>query len=355
MAKIIQDDLVDALKAAEGAVTSTIPAGYIPIELSTAGALGAPAKFHIRNFDTSDILNLAISDESEIPEKVSKILDDLIYEDISVLDFHEKEVVELLVRIYQAFFSQILKDVDFPYTEEDLKALKTKFGPAEYDVKITELKNRKYVPKTDIFLSEVSTLDVNEDNPVHREIYISHKNTGFKAGFGFPKFGDVLVLRKFIKDYFRQKDKQFAHIRETLEFRNNAKERILQGEEINLRSLPSIPTSEIEAFKEYEEEKTYYGVLALKALHLIHLDGVDLSNTPLSEKLLLAKDPRLDFNMSKKVTDYFGNLKIGIEEKIEMRNPFTAQNEVRRYSFRLLHLLQSLKLHDSDEYDIDFK
>jgi len=98
--------LQKAAVAIETLETSTkdIPVGYLRMELSTQGKMGAPKVFHVRNFDTREIVELSITADSELPIKLGNILDKLIFEEgVSIHDFHENEVVELLVKLFAIF------------------------------------------------------------------------------------------------------------------------------------------------------------------------------------------------------------------------------------------------------------
>ena len=366
MAKIRENDIIsEALEKnakelakieAKAEAEYEVPSGYISIELSTNGLLGAPKRFHVRNFDTSDLLNLALSEDEELPEKVAKMLDSLILEeDVSVMNFHEKEVVELLARLYQAFYANTLKDIDFPWDETDLAWLKEKIGNnSEYEEKVFDLKSKKWTPKMDIDLSAVETYDL-DPSTFKTRIFLTDKASGFKVGFSYPRYGDVIVLRNFIMQVYREQDKQFASIRDTLRFRRDAEERVRRGEDIALSRIPNIPEAEREKYKKYEIDKSIFSAVAIKALHLINVDGKDVSKASLKERIELARDPRIDYKMMKAVNDFYEKMKIGLKEDVMMFNPIKQVVEPRKYSFRLIDLLQAIKLYESSEYDIEFE
>lgn len=366
MAKIRENDVVsqaleknakDLAKIEAKAETEyEVPSGYIAIELSTHGLLGAPKRFHVRNFDTSDLLNLALSEDEELPEKVAKMLDDLILEEeVSVTDFHEKEVVELLARLYQAFYANTLKEIDFPWEEADLDWIREKLGnTSEASEKIMDLRSRRWVPKVDINLADVETYDLDPET-FKTKITLTDKASGFKAGFSYPRYGDVIVLRNFILQVYREQDKQFASIRDTLKFRRDAEERLRRGEDITLSRIPNIPETEREKFKKYEIEKSIFSAIAIKALHLVNFDGQDVTNLSLKERIELARDPRLDYKMMKAVNEFYEKMKIGLKEEMAMINPIKGVVETRKYSFRLIDLLQAIKLYESTEFDIEFE
>jgi len=347
-----------AAKVAETVKTEQdVPSGYISIELSTQGKVGAPKRFHVRNFDTTDLMNLALSEDEDLPEKVARMLDNLILEDnVSVLNFHEKEVVELLVRLYQAFYANTLKEIDFPWDDTDLDYLKSRYGgedSTEYQTRLADLRQGREKPKTDIDLSTVETYDL--DDTFKTNIFVTDKKTSFKVGFSFPRYGDVVILRNFIQQEFRDRDKSFASIKEVLKFREDAKKRIREGEEIPFNRIPNIPEAERLRYKEYETEKAIFTVSAIKALHLISFDGTDVSAMPLIERMKLAQDPRLDYKISKVMDEFYKNMKICLKEKVVMNNPLKGVVESREYSFRLVDILQAIKLYQSDDYSIDFE
>lgn len=333
-----------------------VPSGYISMELSTNGLLGAPKRFHTRNFDTSDILNLALSEDEELPEKVAKMLDNLIYEDdVSVMNFHEKEVIEYLARLYQAFFANILKDIEFPWNEEDLKYLQNLLGKnsTEYEGRVADLKTRRWIPKVSIDLSAVDTYDLDEKT-FKTKINLTTKD-GFKVGFSYPRYGDVVTLRNFILQVFREQDKQFASIKDMLRFRRDAEDRVRQGEEIALSRLPNVPEAEKEKFRNYEVEKSIFSANAIKALHLVTFDGQDVSQKTLKERIELANDPRIDYNMMRRVNTFYEGMKIGLKEKVSMLNPITGVVELRDYSFRLIDLLQAARMASDTQLDVEFE
>ena len=86
--------------------TVNIPPGYIKVNLSTKGYLGAPKEFYIRNMSTEDLLSMALTDDEDLPVKTYKMLQSLIYgDDVDIKDFHEAEVIETLVTLYRTFYS----------------------------------------------------------------------------------------------------------------------------------------------------------------------------------------------------------------------------------------------------------
>jgi len=360
MAKLykMSDNLPDVSRMVDVSLDRRdIPNGFVPIELSTQGLLGAPKLFHIRNFDTVDLVGLALTDDDRLPLTVSQMLESLILEDdVSIRDFHEKEVIETIVRLYKTFYSDQLKDIEFPYTDDDIAYLRKKTPSAdEFQTILQDLKQRRWVPRVTVDLNALDTYDLDPAT-FKREVYLTDKKVGLTVGFSFPRYGDILTLREFMKDAYKEKDKQFSSIKDTLRFRQDAEQRLRSGEDIALSRVAIVPEFERERYMEYETTKQRFGIQAVKALNLVYYDGKDVRDLPLRDRItLVANDARIDYKITKAVNDHFTSMKIGLKEEILMENPIKAVVEERRYSFRLVDLLQAIKLSESSELDIEFE
>jgi hypothetical protein len=337
------------------------PAGYIPVQLSTQGRLGgAPELFHIRNLNTEDLMELGLADQEMLPIKAITMLDNIILEhdprdpnSVSVKKFHEKEVMELILFVYEAFYTDTLNDLAWSMTPEDLEYLKEVKGGEdtdEYRSMIRAYENKTWQPKFDINLSTgVSYYDI--DPKIKSSVRVSGRN-GFSAKFGLPKYGDVIDLKYFIESKFAGEDRKFASVKQTLQMRKDAEDRLLRGENINLRGVPDIPKSEKDKFHEYETEKSIFAMTAIKAYHLMEINHVDpnamdkvydVSSLPLEKKIELAKSPELDHSTFQQVQDMFNKLEFGIKEEITVHDPIMDKVVQRKYSFQLIDLLQAIR------------
>lgn len=349
MAKRVIHDMTKnaelALSKKEETASVNIPAGYISIELSTHGKYGAPEIFHIRNFDVKDIVDLSLSEQEQLPDKVADMLDDLILEnEVTVRDWHESEVIELLVILFKNFYSNRLENVDYQYSEEELTKLPE-------DLK-QDIKAKIWVPKTTIDLDSVS---VYEDENVYNKVSIKNPKNGLEASFTYPRFGDILIIRQFILEYFDKKEKQFESVKSIIKFRREAEERLAKGEDINLARIPQAPKVEIDKYREFELEKALFSIDAIRALHLMEWEGQTVSHLPLNERIKIIKDPRLDITITKKIEKHFKQLKIGVKPEVSMYNPFTKEEETKPYSFRLLDILSAIQLFESDDDDVSIE
>jgi hypothetical protein len=184
-----------------------------------------------------------------------------------------------------------------------------------------------------------------------------------------PKFGDVLVLKKFIDTLWKEKDKQFASIGETLKRRLEAEDKINRGENINIRAIPDVPKAERMKYKEYELEKSVFALQALRALHILEASGrfidekgneftlsnQDVGDWPLEKKIVLAKHPELDYQTFDEVKKKFDALAFGIKEEITVRDPILERDVALKYSFRLDVVLEAMRDKRPVDTDISFE
>jgi hypothetical protein len=341
-----------------------IPEGYIEAKLSTRGKIsGCPESLYIRNFSPEDLMNLGLADKEDLPIRLIKVLDELIYNPdpanrISVKDFHEKEVIELLLLLYETFYTTVFPNQEWVLTEEDWKFLKEESGGEntdEFRQKEFSLKNKTWKPTFDIDISrDISYYEVPDDIKTNAQVTRKFNDKKFTATFSLPHFGDFLTLKYFIDHIYKEQDKQFARISETYKFRKDAEEKLMNGENINIRSIPDIPKAELEKFKEYETDKSLFAITASKALYLTEFDGEDVSNWPLEKKLELAKDPRLDYSTFKMVQDFFSKLQFGYKEEVTVNDPIINKIVQRKYTFQLTDLLTAIRDTGTAETTISF-
>ncbi len=353
MAKVTEMNSNDNLLAGIAAVEAkeSIPAGYTPIRLSTKGMVGAPALFHIRNFSTRDIMALALTGDEELPERLVELLEELIYEDVDVMQFHEAEVIETMVRLYASFFSAQL-EINFPVEESDLEYIQKEF-PDSYQDKLEALRTGKWVPKTTInLITDVSSYDI--ESTFKSTARIRSHDTDFSAGFGLPRYGDVITIKKWIADSYGEKEKRFATVKKLIQLRDGMIERYEAGEDVDLSRLPFVDPDAEHEYLALQEKKAVELVDVIRALHLVSFEGKDVKNKSLEERVALVQDPRVDVTVAKKLNEYFDNLHFGLQPEVRMLNPLTGKHCTRRYSFRLLDLLQAVQLSKTDEYDIVF-
>lgn len=342
----------DAIENLE-ASTKEIPAGYLRMELSTMGRMGAPSVFHVRNFDTREIVELSITATSELPIKLSSILDSLIYEDdFTVADFHENEVVELLVKIFAIFYEHNI-DVDFPWNEEDIKYLQEE---GKVDL-IESLQTGTWKPKANLNLAKLKFYNPeNKKIKLKKVVDLTSKKTGFNVRFSYPRYGDAIVVKKYLETSFKAKDPDIQDILKRLEVRKRLYDDAEKnGTEVNTHMLPFVSKEEIDRYTAYETDKALFAVDLVRALHLEGFDGKDLSNASLKEKIEYITDPRINHNITRVIEKEFEEMLFGIDPNIKVTNPITKKPCTRRFLFRIMDILQAIREYETDEYDVRYE
>ena len=334
---------------------TTIPEGYIEVRLSTKGRVGAPKVIHVRNFKVKDIVALSLTQDSSLPAKLISILNDMIYEDVDVALWHEKEVEELMVYIYSSFYKDVLMDVDFPLTEEDIQELLKKPNGKELVAAIKTGENR---PKTDIVISQgVDTWDIEDDfTPV---VTITNKKTGFNVTFDFIKYGDQIVIKKWLDSYFKEEEQKFKKVESALAYNaeviNQIKNNITSTEDLDYLDtvqLKEIPVEDQEAYDEFRTRKLQTLSEVVRIASIINYNGEDVSNISLTEKYeRFADDPRIDYGMISKLAKRQEKMHFGIKPEVTMKNPITNKMCKRSFSFRLPIILSAIEVFGDSDYD----
>lgn len=345
---IKKESVIASLAATEKA--EVIPAGYIPVVLSTKGKVGAPTLFHIRNFKTKDIMSLALTEEEALPERLIILLQDLIYEkDVDVKKFHENEIIETMLLLYHSFYSDII-EVPFPLQEEDYEYLKNKYSPAVAAEKIEDLKSGKWKPQVSISISrDVNTYDLESTfSPV---AIVKSKQTGFTLGFRLPHYGDALLVKKWLRETFGDAEKKFQRTAKILEIQEKIAQDAQSGKEVNWDNIPHLSEQEEEEYTNFQIQRASVIVDVIRALHLHIYDGEDVSNKSLSERYAMIQDPRIDERVARKLDNHFEDMKFGVMPEVQMVNPITEEVCKREYSFRLIDILQAASLSTDDEYE----
>ena len=330
--KIVEKDslLADSFRKFEQNIKPEIPAGYIEMRLSTKGRVGAPEVFHIRNFKVGELLNLAISTDAELPKRLISTLNEMIYEDVDVAQFHEKEVEELMVYLFVNFYQNKLEDVIFPLEESDFEYIR-QTKPDMLD----DLATGKWMPRTTIHIeNDADVYDVSDSfNP---NITITNKKTGFYVTFGFIKYGDRLVVKDFLDNYYKDEEAKFVKVKNQISRNNNT---------------PLDPELERE-YMEYLNKRFETLSNISRLISVSDYNGMDVSNMNIFDKFeVLSNDARIDFGMIAKLTQKQNKEPFGIKPEVRMKNPLTGEMVTRRFSFRISTILQAIQVSGSDQYD----
>lgn len=336
-------------------IEKEIPPGYQRIVMSTKGKYGAPPVFHIRNFSVEEALALGSIAQEEIPIKVTALLQQIILEeDVNVETFYEQEVAELSIHFYRSFYSNRLKDQKWELTEKDKEWMKNEVYAgkecAEYLNWVRGVETGKLPLKYEIDLNTVGYYRVSDEDVKKN---IKYSKSGFSCIFQYPRFGDTALLQKAVKEKFRTQDRQFGPLYETYKRKQDAEARLRRGENVAIDQIPYLDADDLQAVREYELEKTSYIISQMKGLYLKEINGEDISKKPLSERVEIAKDPRIDFSLYQTVSEEFGKLKIGPVPRVKVLNPVSNMMEEIDHPFRTLDLLAAIKDFRSDDANIE--
>lgn len=326
---------------------SSTPDGYIEVKLSTKGKVGAPSVVHVRNFKVSEIISLSLSSNADLPIRLIDILNDMILEDTDVFNWNEKEIEELMVYIFLSFYKPVLTDVPFPFTEEDFKNMESEPNGKE---QVKDIKEGRWVPKTTIDIAYgVDTFDLPENfNP---RITITNKKTGFYVVFDYIKYGDQLVIKRWMDSYFAEDEKRFERIKKQIEINRGINNQLIDNPD-KIESLIPIDKDEEEQFRDYLVKRAQVITDVSNIVSIVDFNGQDLSNMSIGDKYeLLKDDARLDYNLISKMSARQRKIQFGIKPEVSMKNPLTGEVVKRPLSFRIPSILQAMQVCGSDEYD----
>lgn len=341
-----------------------VPAGYMTMRLSTEGNFGAPATFHIRNFITEDLVKLALEDDDKVQLKVADMLQGLIYEpkeQVDIMKFHEKEVIEMLLRLYKTFYQSKLSNLDWELTPEDEDLIAREEGGKDTDAyrrRIAAIKRGDEKQQFSIDLNKIEFYPVPDDITDTAEYSDIDPATGkkFTVQYTFPRYGDALLLKNFMFSMpeFKDGEKRFASIRENVKFRQKMEEQWKNDPSIPLERIPRFQEQDMDKFREYETKKAVFATRAVKALHLKSIDGKDISDLPLDKKLEYADDPRLSHAVFEQINKLYNEMKIGVKEDVKVVDPYLQKEVTIKYPFRLLTILQAIRDNKPDGASVVF-
>ena len=344
-----QQIIFKSLKETEQAqgVLQQIPAGYVEMQLSTQGKVGAPAVFHIRNFKMGELASLSLTNDDQLPSRVIKVLNDMIFEPVDVGFWHEKEVEELLVRLFMSFFRTKLTDIPFPLLPEDLAKIKEMPNGKEM---LEAIKSRKYIPRTDIDLETgVELYDLDEN--FTSQVKITNKSTGFYVIFDFIHYHDQIIIKNWLDNYYKDQERAFAKVKAIRDHNMDLNNQLAEHPEKAEELIPLDPAAE-EAYTEFLNQKLQTLAEMIRVISIVNVNGEDVSKLSASEKYeRFINDPRIDFGMLAKLSKRQEKMKFGIRPEVTMVNPITQEVVKRPFSFQLFVILQAIQLSGPDNYD----
>lgn len=331
----------------EHTASEACPAGYLEINLSTQGKVGAPKKFHIRNFKVRDILSLSLTSEVELPQRLISILNEMIYEDVDVGTWHEKEIEETMVYLFLNFYKDTLTDVVFPLDKEDLEVIKQK---PNGEALLKDIVDKKWTPRTTFTISQdASTYDLPED--FSTQITIKNKTTGFYVTFDYIKYSDQIVIKKWLDNLYREEAYKYKVIEEQLKYNEELSFKIKDNPDQVNRLIRIDPILE-EQYRSYLTDRLETATEVIRLVSIVNYNGLDVSGMSLSQKYeLMSNDARIDYGMISKLDKRQKKMNFGLKPFVKMFNPITNESCERRFSFRIPSIIQAMQVSGDDNYD----
>jgi hypothetical protein len=351
MDKIIDLDREIQAPVVEMPIASTgsrgnVPPGYIPIELSTNGKLGVPKVVHIRNFTTGDLVELSLYSTDIVPEKLISVINSLSFDKIDVGTWPDRSIIELMVKMYMNYFTPMMYNIYFPWDETDLEFLNNAGRHEEADA----LEKGKLKPEIDLDLRNLNFINLNDS--IKSFVIIKKKATQFsnalEAKFlAYPRFGDIVLVKKAVEDRFYEEDKKYAKVKQDVSIIDRY---IEEGRSVDIIGV--VDPLLYAAWQKHEFNKSLYLIKSTQALYLHSFNGRDLSNASIDEKIKVLDNPEFDIKIGRVIEQQYNKLNFGIDPIIKVKNPFTGLICDRRFSFRIVDILSAIQSYRVDGYDI---
>lgn len=339
---------IESLKENLSPLEKYVPSGgYTEIHLHTKGKLGAPATFNVRNYSIDELIGLGLANDAETPKKQCEILrNTIITEGVDPADFHPGEVVELMLSIYSAYYSD---ELSLPYekTEDDQKWIDENFpvGSEErklYDKKMASEANNRIKIK----IKDIKFYDIPEDAKFGKRFT---KKSGWYAVFNWPKFGDDARIIDGVDRMFRERQRQYAGIEKKIQIQQQMVNQQVSGKAVNIDAIPIISQQEDSAYRDFMAQKIQYGIVLRLASHLTNVNGKDLSGSSLEERLTELQNAEFDDVFCKAVTKWMENMKIGPKKEMKVVNPYTQEVMDYTVPFRIDSLFEATRDADTNQ------
>lgn len=319
----------------EKEVEKKISHDYSEISLSSCGKLSAPYKLHIRDYYTEDSMGIAKNKKDDkILESILEFLKDGIYEDVDPYMLHEKELEEIMLNIYTAFWDSKIHNYYYPamLSEEELiseldeynEIMKKKKGDDFEYQNFDDIPNQ-YL-EVDIDLSKINSNPIQEN---FKEPIICTDGKGTEVTLRLPRIGDFFKVINFVEGALSNQDQKFKNV-------NN------QSEESPLYK-------EYLAFLDEKEKMIAYG---MHGSCLISVNGKVLES--LEDQIEAVKKMNNGFwnFIWSKIEEVSGGF--GIDDNVELISPLTGKKVNRRCRFQLLDLIPTSRIPTLAQYDCRF-
>ena len=332
MAKKKQRDLFVSEEVAKEKVKvkTEIPSNYVEVKLDSLGKLNAPRVVHVRDYSAKDVLELSSAGEERQAEVLINCLNSMIWEDVDVSSFHEKDIEEIMLYVYASFWGDSLQNVGFyldPKLEEE------------------ELGKEGNIYHTSLNIKALKTKELGIDN-FKGIINISISKDLDKIGFRLPQLGDILTTKTIVEEHYFDLDRKYSDLNNTIKSLVSKNSEITENE---LIEESNISFDEFEAIKKYSEEKDKMFINTLQSLWLETIDGKAIET--IEERL--AKKSEISLRYWKLFNDFMEkSLNFGVESSVTF--DYEGGSLTRDFQFQLVEFIPSVESSIDTEHTISF-
>lgn len=302
----------------------------IPVKLSTTGLLTAPAVLHVRDYTMNDALRLSLANEEELLDVIVEVVNGMIQEGFDARYLHEKELEEILLTVYSAFWNSVIQGFPYPWTEEELSRLSEDRQEA--------IRSGKEVPRIDVPIAAIQTDTImpNFKEPVRITI------DDYTVEFLLPRIGDILSARDVIATKFANEEKKYEELKSILEY----------NESVNNDPNRAKPV-DYGLFNEYRKYVKRKGTehYALMQSMMLHKVGSKKLDTPELKRNWYEK---IDLLFWRAYNTEVEKLKFGVNPMVKVVSPLTGDEVTRRFQFRILEYLPTDESRHDSGYVVSF-
>lgn len=309
---------------------TSIPPGYHEITLSSCGRLSTPLKIHVRDYYNADVLRISQSQDNVFKEILNFLVDG-IYEDVNPYMLHEKELEEIMLNIYGAFWDPIIKGYYYPSMltdEQELEELKA-FNDSH---NLTGTENEKkflgQISQDFLYVDiDIRKIDIKPISLEFKEpIVCTSEKDGITLYLRLPRVGDILDATNYVDKVYAIQDQIFKS----------------KGE-----IGPTHP--DYDEYVKYATDRSMDIGIAVVAKCLLKMNDEIIDGNLERQMNVYKSIPRTFWSYCwsevKKHQDSFG-----ANPEVEVISPITKQKVKRRCQFQLVDLIPSGEVPESSGY-----
>ena len=332
MAKKKQRDLFVSEEVAKEKVKvkTEIPSNYVEVKLDSLGKLNAPRVVHVRDYSAKDVLELSSAGEERQAEVLINCLNSMIWEDVDVSSFHEKDIEEIMLYVYASFWGDSLQNVGF-YLDPKLEG--------------EELGKEGNIYHTSLNIKALKTKELGIDN-FKGIINISISKDLDKIGFRLPQLGDILTTKTIVEEHYFDLDRKYSDINSEIK---DYVEKNPKASSYEIMKALNIDSDKYKELEDYSNNRQRDIIKILQAQWIVRLNGKELKT--LEEKLEVYES--ISIRYWNKLNDVIKTqLDFGVNSTVTFE--YEGESLTRDFNFQLVDFIPSLESRDDTEYSVSF-